>query len=394
MSNKITIGLLWHSFSCDNLGVGALSVSHTSILERICKDVGLEASYQVYGSIGDMDYLDQSLEHKVDVFDFKLREAVEHPIGTLRKFKKCDVFFDIGAGDSFADIYGNRRFYLQAISKLYVLLSGRPLILAPQTIGPFKSIINRIIARGLLRKARMVFPRDEISMSYLKRIIKKPSNAIQTIDVAFKLPFESNIKSPDEQITTVGINISALLHNGGYTGQNQFGLSLNYPSFIDSLILSFLKMHNLRIVLVPHVLSNRYEVEDDRRACKKVAERMNGVEVAPEFNSPSEAKSYIATLDFFVGSRMHATIAAFSSGVPVVPVAYSRKFEGVFRTLGYDRVVDATNVGAGQAVDDIIRAFEERASLKKQIGTGQEAALALLGRYEESVHELFETFGR
>ena len=58
--------------------------------------------------------------------------------------------------------------------------------------------------------------------------------------------------------------------------------------------------------------------------------------VAPAFRTPVEAKSYIAGMDFFAGARMHACIAAVSSGVPVYPLAYSRKFNGLFvETLGY-----------------------------------------------------------
>ena len=40
-----------------------------------------------------------------------------------------------------------------------------------------------------------------------------------------------------------------------------------------------------------------------------------GTVLAPRFSTPSEAKTYIAGLDFFMGARMHACIAAFSSGV-------------------------------------------------------------------------------
>jgi len=72
---------------------------------------------------------------------------------------------------------------------------------------------------------------------------------------------------------------------------------------------------------VSHVISERFVVEDDYRIAQKLAEEFPGTIVAPRFRNSSEAKSYISGLDFFCGSRMHACIAAFSSGVPVVPVA-------------------------------------------------------------------------
>ena len=95
--------------------------------------------------------------------------------------------------------------------------------------------------------------------------------------------------------------------------------------------------------------------EDDYRASATLAEAFPGTVLAPAFQSPSEAKSYIAALDFFMGARMHACIAAFSSGVPVMPMAYSRKFEGLFGTIGYDRTVDCTSETA-EAIEEKIRA--------------------------------------
>ena len=55
--------------------------------------------------------------------------------------------------------------------------------------------------------------------------------------------------------------------------------------------------------------------------------------LSPDLDA-SEVKWCISKLDWFVGSRMHATIAALSSGVPCAAIAYSRKFRGVFATLG------------------------------------------------------------
>lgn len=65
-----------------------------------------------------------------------------------------------------------------------------------------------------------------------------------------------------------------------------------------------------------------------------------GSVLAPAFASPSEAKSYIAGMDFFMGARMHACITALLSGVPVVPMAYSLKFEGLFGSLDWTRALN------------------------------------------------------
>jgi len=52
-----------------------------------------------------------------------------------------------------------------------------------------------------------------------------------------------------------------------------------------------------------------------------------------------EMKYLIGQCDFFIGSRMHACIAALSQGVPAVGLAYSNKFLGVLRTVGAEGLV-------------------------------------------------------
>lgn len=106
--------------------------------------------------------------------------------------------------------------------------------------------------------------------------------------------------------------------------------------------------------LVSHVITDRYAIEDDYRASLSVKSKFPECVLAPKFSSPVEAKSYISNLDFFTGARMHATIAAFSSGVPVVPVAYSRKFSGLYGTLGYKNLVDGQSDTTQAAIDTIL----------------------------------------
>jgi len=69
-----------------------------------------------------------------------------------------------------------------------------------------------------------------------------------------------------------------------------------------------------------------------------------------------------------MGARMHATIAAFSAGVPVVPMAYSRKFNGLFEeTLSYPHIVDMKSVGNKEALLKIEEIFVQRKEVKQSI---------------------------
>ena len=107
--------------------------------------------------------------------------------------------------------------------------------------------------------------------------------------------------------------------------------------------------------MVPHTFAPPGDVESDPDACRLITELFAGpkkerLHLLDREYDQHEVKAIIAGCDFFVGSRLHACIAALSQSIPTVGVAYSKKFKGVFESVGAGHwVVDATNVGAADA---------------------------------------------
>jgi polysaccharide pyruvyl transferase WcaK-like protein len=113
--------------------------------------------------------------------------------------------------------------------------------------------------------------------------------------------------------------------------------------------------------------------------------------MAPPFESPVEAKSYIAKMDAFIGSRMHATIAAFTAAVPTVPVAYSRKFAGFFGSLGYPVVVDLTTSRTSDAVAATLEHLSDLDSLRSQAMYANKNASRRIRVFTEQLADLLAT---
>jgi len=134
-------------------------------------------------------------------------------------------------------------------------------------------------------------------------------------------------------------------------------------------------------------------VEDDHRANLVLKSEYPGVVLAPKFNDPSEAKTYIAQLDVFAGARMHACIAAFSSGVPVLPMAYSRKFAGLFGSIGYDIIADCREDGPAEIIKKMEATIRDRDEIKSRMDACLKTGLARLKTYEDAITEVFRRFG-
>ena len=341
------ICLMWHNLNSANYGVGALAIAHLSIITKVAKQSGLSVEIETLGTPSSNGLEIQSdieerlgitIVHKV----FSLRAIVKNLVtlnwGEINVFKSCqyDFVFDIGEGDSFSDIYGLKRFFIFSLSKWFVLKETIPLVISPQTIGPFKYRLASKIATYLMHKSKAIYVRDYKSSNYLKEMGVKYT---EVSDVAFLLPFDSMTKLKD----SVGINISGLLWYGGYTKNNQFNLGVDYQKLVIDIINGYLK-RGKQVYLISHVITDTVEVEDDYRVSELVKNKFfsanESVLIAPKFKSPIHAKSFMSQMEWFLGSRMHATIGALSSGVPTIPLAYSRKFTGVFESINYPYTID------------------------------------------------------
>ncbi len=373
-----------------NRGCVALSVSVMSILKEILDSEGIP-----YIFILPQSGFDEVGEHTIsigeDVLNYKSVLDITAPspftkAKNLRHFSQyresycvyrdADCVLDIGVGDSFSDIYGLRRFNNIFASYKYGMRHNKPYCILPQTIGPFSDVNVRKQATKGIEYASCVMARDKQSYNYVKQIL--PNKEVsEVIDVAFFMPYIR--KQFDPSYIHVGLNISALLWHGGYTMDNQFGLKVDYQKLVRRVISYFLSCDKVKLHLIPHVVGAERHIENDYAVSYDLYEEFQNrnLILAPLFLDPISAKGYIAGMDFFMGARMHSTIAAFSSGVPVAPMAYSRKFNGLFvDTLSYPDVADMKTSDEDEVLEVIKSCYESRVEKKTFIKGKMETVVA------------------
>lgn len=381
--DRITVGMLWHSVNSANYGVGALTAAHMRILDEIGAELNAEISFEIVGWSNPMP---QYINHPRATFHPFSPRFMLAPRGGLRSLaRRCTLVFDISGGDSFTDLYGMKRFWYQALSKAIVIAAGTPLVLAPQTIGPFSRHITRQIARMIMRRCKLVVVRDELSGTFVRSLDRSIPLA-ETTDVAFSLPYQKAPIAPDDKVR-VGINVSGLLYSGGYRKKNDFGLGVDYPALMREIVRRFTGRADCEVHLVAHVIVPRKfdATEDDIRAAERLSEEFPDVRVAVPPASPSEFKSQIATMDFFCGSRMHACIAAFSAGVPTVPLAYSRKFIGLFQSIGFPLVADCVEETSESILAKVEDAFARRDELRTAVAQANAEAARRITIYKSEI---------
>lgn len=309
-----------------------------------------------------------------------IRTAIVRTTPWIRTVVEATFVGDIRGGDSFSDIYGMGRFILGFLMAWTVVLIRGTLVQFPQTYGPYKSPVARWLARFLLKRSSVIIARDEKSRQLAQDLVGSMHEVLLSPDVAFSLeairPEQIEMEPAlDGSVPAgvIGLNVNGLMAHGGYTGNNMFGLKMDYAAFLPALVTSLLAEYPGELWLIPHTYAPPGNVESDNEASEKLRDglppelRSRMRLVTAEYDQ-HELKGIIGQCDFFIGSRMHACIAALSQGVPCVGVAYSMKFAGVFESVGMEEwVVDGRSNTNEEAVARIVSLYRQRRGVRDEL---------------------------
>lgn len=370
MGKTLKIGIAGVNPFDGNRGVAALSYSIVHLLDQISKkdNRSYELFFILNGSVIPKYCTIEvgGKKHSVKILHLVSLFTLKHLIKLFIYFKdfltyiSLDYVMDASYGDSYSDIYGIANFKSHNSIKRFFSFLGKKQLLLPQTVGPFFSADIETIAFRTLNKMQVLLVRDRNSYDYLREHISNAQIA-EVLDMAFYLPYEEDylVKKPGE--VHVGLGISKMLWNKGL--DKTMSYKDDYADLMRSIISGFLSKENTIIHLIPHVVCENDSKGNDYELCYNLwlEYKSSRIVLSPFFLDPVKAKNYISAMDFFAGSRMHACIAAFSSGVPVYPISYSRKFTGLFNdSLSYEYVGDLTEMRDSEIIDGLMSAFDSR----------------------------------
>lgn len=412
-SRRPRVGVLGATLGTGNLGVDALGMSMVQGLVKAIPDV--EIVYQSWDLRMPVDIPLGNRTIQCESFALRRKGSLRRRDGlvqvqkmarlrswladrsipqlptlshSLKQLLSCDVVLDVSAGDSFATIYGEDVFWYQTQIKLLCLELGLPLVLMPQTYGPFNNREAERTTASILSRATLVCSREAQGIAEIQAICgdQQPQRVVQVPDMAFLLePSEISLparfmRASEQNATRIAMNISGLL----YFARRSFGLDVDYKQLSLQLVRWALAVPNSHVLLVPHVVAPKlypgtknptYSLTDstDRAACEKVLAELTEAEAArvdilSPPNDPTQAKFAIDQCDFFLGARMHAFIGAISQRVPGALLAYSKKANGLTQLLNINgSVVDLRENTLKGCVAQVDTLFQRREEIQKHL---------------------------
>jgi len=288
----------------------------------------IRLNYDKYSSVWLMD----QLERRLGVNTHGQYSMLRHEVARVR------ASLQVG-GDNYSLDYGRPDKFFALDD--YLIRQRIPVFIWGGSVGPFDLDPEvASLAPAHLNKLDGIFVRESRTFDYLRRI-KASGRARLVADPAFAMapeaPRPEHIPSLRLEQAPIGLNFSPLMARF-VTGGN---MDL-WTGMCTQAIVSIMRRAGENVLLVPHVFESPHN--DDGEFLAEVAVRVRletgtSVNVMSRHLSAAQIKWIISRCSVFVGARTHATIAAFSTGVPTLSLAYSIKARGlnqdIFGSLDY-----------------------------------------------------------
>lgn len=250
---------------------------------------------------------------------------------TIEKIDKTTVCMSVG-GDNYC--YDNWRKW-RVIHERAIKVGAKSILWSCSIEPPMldKEMIDT------LKTHHMITARERITYNSL--IKHGLNNVVLCSDIAVSLkPTKTILPDNFFEHNTVGINISPLV----LRREAKDGIILEN---IMTLIEYIIENTAMNIALIPHVVMS---MDNDYSLLKEIYGRFNSDRICliSDKMDASRYKYIISKCRFGIFSRTHATIAAYSSGIPCIAIGYSVKAAGIGQDLGVSDYV----IGLDAFVDE------------------------------------------
>lgn len=250
------------------------------------------------------------------------------------------------------------------------------LVLYTQTIGPFDNKFNRIAAKWILPKARVVIGRGQQSHRNLADL--GLSNIEWATDAAFALKGSNTYTKLTEKYRrmfegriTVGISPNSIVESA--CKRDGIAHARIFADFIDSLIED-----NYLPVLIPHSAKQRSKNRHNNDIpvigdiIRHVRAKDRLIYIGEDYDY-LELREIIGTLDYYVACRFHSMISALYMNVPVVVYGWGyHKYKEIMNEfgLGDDVVFNYTSISAEKMKESFQYVVNNRDLIRKKISNG------------------------
>jgi len=240
----------------------------------------------------------------------------------VKVFADCKHVAVLG-GDHFSGGIHYATWIINLIRLNALAKCGKQIHIVSNTLGAFPWFLRPLV-RYVLRNMKTIWCRDTDSIKRLNNI-NVYKNVCYAPDLAF-LPLHNelrnNVEATKDMYCTLVVS----------TLWKQYANTYNkYIEGVKTIANSLYQQTKRNVIILPH---STYE--SDLQIARDIADNKHiFAAIGKKPMTPSKARAILANSYMNISFRMHGAISSLMSGVPVIAIAYSPKYEGVISN-GYD----------------------------------------------------------
>jgi len=268
----------------------------------------------------------------------------------LKELVSADVLLDL-SGISFVDGRTATLLY-NVCCILPALLVGTPVVKMSQALGPFKSQINRNLAKFLLKRVKFIYSRGSSTSGHLQAL--GITNWKPSADLAFLLRETGvdaeNILPPEiDKRLIIGISPSQVLDS--YCSR----AGIAYIEILASVLNTIASEQNAFVLIIAHSNLGEKTVSrnNDYHVCSRLYELCDKqrTRLILEDSTPGELRSLAGLCDVYIASRFHSMISALSTATPVLVTSWSHKYMEVMEEFECGKWVLEKNAISAESLE-------------------------------------------
>lgn len=291
----------------------------------------------------------------------------------------ADVIINLNFGDVFTDNYGALRSFACFSQNLLTVITGKKVILFPQTIGTFNTIVTMKLAKFILNKTSKIVAREKTTLNYLKSIGVDEKKIYLIPDTAYLLD-PADDKQIDKILKLEGASTTAINNRPiiGISVSPQMakyskipGKQEIYVETMRKLVEYFVTDIKATVIFVPHVTS--IKGTDTKDLAQSIVDRLNVNErshvitITGEYTA-EELKGIIGRCELFVASLTHTFVAATSLSIPTVAIAYGSKTKAMMDLVGLkEYVIDFKDLDYDYLLQMVKEVWENKQFIKNDL---------------------------
>lgn len=240
---------------------------------------------------------------------------------------------------------------------------GKPVVLFPNSIGPFRTWFGRLLAKLSLSNCDRLLIREAVSYDIVKNL-KISTPRVLTYDTALLYTPRNEIDVPVSGNVQVGVCPG--IYSRSLSKKESENYVVAHAKALDKAIADF----GCSVVFIPHYISGF--PNDDLDVSRMIHEKMENKDEAKivVVDGVNDFKNYLNNMDIVISSKMHPAILAATGFVPVLCVVYDHKQSSFFERLNMvDCILGIREVSYETLWSRIDYVFNYSKDLKKSLET-------------------------